>query len=113
MTPLVYPIKQYVKALIVIGFAGLLIIIGHPVLAEQSQEAEQQKCVAYLEKCFSPEDYEYIDDFSTLTTGECFAVCKSTYDKDYDCGFEKCFEICKVASGNSKNACPIPADALE
>jgi hypothetical protein len=105
--------RKFIKSFIVIVFTGLLIIIGHPISANQSSETEQQKCAEYLKKCFSPEEYEYFGDVSALTTNECFIFCESTYDKDYDCGFDKCFEICKVASGNSKNACPIPADALE
>ena len=95
------------------GSVGLLGNIGHPISANQSAETEQQKCVEYLKKCFSSEEYEYFGDVSTLTTNECFISCKSTFNKDYDCGFDKCFEICEVASGNSKKACPIPADTLE
>ena len=105
--------KKFIKSFIVIVFAGLAIIIGHPVSADQSQETEQQKCVESLKKCFSPDDYEYLYDFSTLSTNECFVACKSTYDKVDSCDFDICFEMCKVASGNSKKACPIPADPLE
>jgi hypothetical protein len=105
--------KKFIKPLIFIVFSGLLIIVEHPVLADQSQETEQQKCVEYLKKCFSPEDYEYIDDFSTLSTSECFVACKSTYNQVDACDFDLCFEMCKVASGHSKEACPIPADPPE
>ena len=105
--------KKFIKPLIFIVFSGLLFIIGHPVFADQSQETEQQKCVEYLKKCFSPKDYEYIDDFLTLSTSECFVACKSTYAKVDACDFDMCFEMCKVASGHSKKACPIPADAPE
>ena len=105
--------KKFFKSLLVVVFTGLLIIIGHQVPADQIQETEQQKCVEYLKKCFSQEDEEYIYDFSTLSTNECFVACKSTYDKVDSCDFDICFEMCKVASGNSKKACPIPADPLE
>ncbi len=105
--------RKFIKSLIVMVFSGLLTIIGHPVSAGESQETDRQKCVEYLKKCFSPEDYEYLYDFSTLSTNECFVACKSTYTKDDGCDFDMCFEMCKVASGHSKNACPIPADPLE
>jgi len=105
--------KKFIKSLIVIMFSGLLIIIGHSISADPSPETEQQKCLEYLKKCFSSEDYEYIGDFSILSINECWVACKSTYDNDFSCDFDTCLEMCKVASGNSKNACPIPADPLE
>jgi hypothetical protein len=105
--------KKCIKFSIVTVFAGMLIVIGHSVSADQSQETEQQKCVEYLKKCFSSEDYEYIDDFSTLSTNECWVACKNTYTKVDGCDFDMCFEMCKVASGHSKKACPIPAEPLE
>jgi len=111
--PQVYPIKKFVKSLIVIGLAGLIIIFEDPISANQNEVTEQQKCVVYLKKCFSQEDYDYLYDFSTLTTGECFASCKSTYDEDDNCGFDMCFEMCKVAAGISDEACPIPTDPPE
>ncbi len=84
-----------------------------PDLGRSKPETEQQKCLEYLKKCFSSEDYEYIGDFSILSINECWVACKSTYDNDFSCDFDTCLEMCKVASGHSKNACPIPADPLE
>jgi hypothetical protein len=105
--------KKFSKSLIVTVFAGLLIIIGHPVFADQSQETEQQKCVKYLKKCFSPENYEYLYDFSTLSKNDCWLACKRTETKVDGCDFDMCFEMCKVASGYSKEACPIPTEPIE
>ena len=107
------PMKKFIKSSILMVFAGLLITIAHPLLADQSPETDQQKCVEYLKKCFSPEDYEYIGDISVLSINECWVACKSTYDNDFSCDFDTCLEMCKVASGHSKNACPIPTDPLD
>ena len=105
--------KKFIRSFIVIVFTGLLINIGHPVSADQGQETEQQKCVEYLKKCFSPEDYEYIGDFSILSINECWVACKSTYDNVFSCDFDTCLEMCKIASGHSKKACPIPTEPIE
>ena len=94
--------KKFIKSVVVIVFSGLLMIIGQPVSADESQETEQQKCMEYLKKCFTPEDYEYIDDFSALSVNECWLACKRTYEKGYGCDFDTCLEMCKVASGHSK-----------
>jgi len=93
--------------------AALLLISGQLILADPDADLEQKKCVAYLKKCFTPEDYEYIGDFSILTQAECFVACKSTYAMADACDFDLCFEMCKVASGNSEKACPIPIDTSE
>jgi len=105
--------RKFIKSLIVMVFSGLLMIIGQPVSADESQETEPQKCVEYLKNCFTPEDYDYIDDFSVLSVNECWLACNRTYTKVGACDFDTCLEMCKVASGHSKIACPIPADPLE
>jgi hypothetical protein len=92
---------------------ALLLISGQPVSANPDMDMEQKKCVVYLKKCFTPEDYEYIGDFSTVSTAECFTFCKSTYTMADACDFDLCFEMCKVASGNLDKACPIPTYPAE